>query len=117
SDEDEYVYSYGGFIRKTRDKKYIPAVDVTIHTGSAITNSKAFTVSALQALMNMKINGDNYKLVKAYIETIGIPERAELCSFLEEKFGDGKSQEITPEEIIKIIEDSIEKGENENDRY
>lgn len=117
ADENEYVYSYGGFVRKTREKKYIPAMDITVHTGSAITNSKAFTVSALQALMNMKINSDNYKLVKAYIETIGIPERAELCDYLEEKFGDGKSGEITPAEIIKIIEDSIEKGGNENDRY
>ncbi|MBQ7399099.1 MAG: hypothetical protein IJW06_01380 [Clostridia bacterium] len=115
SGEDEYVYSFGGFLKKTREKKYIPAVDVTVHTGSAISNSKAFTVSALSTLMNMKINEDNYKLVKAYIETIGIPERAELCSYLDEKFGKGEMSEISAEDIMKILEASFEKGEENND--
>ena len=115
SEGEEYVYSYGGFVTKTREKKYIPAMDVTVHTGSAIANSKAFTVSALSTLMNMNINGDNYKLVKAYIETIGIPERAELCAFLDERFGKGDGAEAGFEELKKILEMSIAEGEKNND--
>ncbi len=114
--QDEYVYSYGGFVKKTRERKYIPAVDVTVHTGSAIANSKAFTVSALSTLMNTSINENNYKLVKAYIETIGIPERAKLCEYLDEKFGDGNN--LSPEaidEIKQILENAILEGENDNE--
>ena len=55
----------------------------------------------------MKINADNYKLVKAYVESIGIPERGEICDFLEQKFGEGKDAEITQQEIMKILENSL----------
>jgi hypothetical protein len=113
SDENGKVYTFGGYIGRTRQERYIPAVDVTVHTGSAIANSKAFTVSALTTLIGMKVNEDNYKLVKAYVETIGIPERGEICSYLEEKFGKGKEQEITGEEIMTILEKAMEESENE----
>jgi len=69
------------------DKLCVPEVDVKIHIGDGIANSKAFTVSAIGNLMNMDINADNYKLVKAYIELIGLPMRNEICEYLEEKFG------------------------------
>ncbi len=68
-------------------KLCVPEVDVKIHIGDGIANSKAFTVSAIGNLMNMDINADNYKLVKAYIELIGLPMRNEICEYLEEKFG------------------------------
>lgn len=84
--EDEVVFNFGGFVKKTRQSRYIPSLDVTVHTGSAISNSKAFTVSALTSLMGMNVTEDNYKLVKAYVETIGIPERGEICDYLDEKF-------------------------------
>lgn len=109
--EDELVYSFGGFVRKTREKKYIPELDVTIHTGSAVTNSKAFTISALTTLIGMNITEDNYKLVKAYVESIGIPERGEIAEYLDNKFSKDASAQITAEEIIKIIENSIDEGE------
>lgn len=112
--EDEFVYSFGGFVRKTREKKYIPELDVAIHTSSAVANSKAFTISALTSLIGMNITKDNYKLVKAYVETIGIPERGEICEFLDTKFSDSSMAGVTAEEIIKIIQESIEK-ENENE--
>lgn len=115
ADEDEFVYSFGGFVRKTREQKYIPAMDVIIHTGSAVTNSRAFTISALSDLINMKITADNYKLVKAYVETIGIPERGEIAEFLDEKFSDGEDTDINGEELMKIIENSISEGESAND--
>ena len=94
---------------------YIPAVDVTVYTGSSVANSKAFTVSALSTLMNMKINEDNYKLVRAYIETIGIPESAELCRYLDERYGKGENEVISEEEIMRILERTIGEGEFTND--
>ena len=111
ADDEEFVYSYGGFIKKTREKKYIPELDVTIHTGSAVSNSKAFTVSALTSLISTTITKDNYKLVKAYVETIGIPERGEISEFLERRFGEGEDIPISAENIIDIIENRMEKGE------
>ncbi|MGN1121471.1 MAG: hypothetical protein ACI4RV_03815, partial [Eubacteriales bacterium] len=63
-----------------------PAVDIKIHIGDGLSNSKAFTVSAVSALVGMNINRDNYKLVEAYVELIGLPMRAEICAFLEDKF-------------------------------
>lgn len=113
--DDEIVYRYGGFVKKTRESMYIPSVDITIHTGSAISNSKAFTVSALTSLIGMSINSENYKLVKAYVETIGIPERAEICEYLDEKFGGGDDSQINYESIMKIIENSIIKEESVNE--
>ncbi len=91
---------------------YLPSVDITIHTGSAISNSKAFTVSALTSLIGMKINSENYKLVKAYVETIGIPERSEICDYLDEKFSDNGDGQLNYEELMKIIEDAVQKEEN-----
>ena len=76
----------------------VPAVDVRIHIGDGIANSKAFTVSAMGGLMNMDINADNYKLVKAYIELIGLPMRNEICEYLEKKYG-GAETDIS--EILK----------------
>lgn len=108
---DEFVFRFGGFVKKTRERAYIPALDVTIHTGSPITNSKAFTVSALTSLISMNINSDNYKLVKAYVNAIALPDRAKICEFLEQRFGNGEgAEELTDREIINIIE-SIPPGE------
>ena len=66
----------------------VPNVDVKIHIGDGIANSKAFTVSALNSLIGMNINEDNYMFVKAYVDLIGIPERNEICKYLEDKYGD-----------------------------
>lgn len=116
SEDEQFTYKFGGFTRKTRETKYIPSVDVTIHTGSSIANSKAFTVSALSSLISMNINADNYKLVKAYVENIGIPERAEICEYLDKRFGKDGEKEITAQEIMEIIEKTVTDTEEEYDR-
>lgn len=72
-----------------------PAVDIKIHIGDGLANSKAFTVSAISALVGMDINRDNYKLVEAYVELAGLPMRAEINAFLEQKFSLSASD--TPE--------------------
>lgn len=88
-EDDNFVFNYGGYIRRTREKRYIPSLDIILHLGSGIQNSKAFTVSSLTALLGMNINSDNYMIVKAYLRNIAIPESEEICSFLDSKFGNG----------------------------
>lgn len=104
--KDDIIYRYSDFTKKNKNGTYIPVVDVVIHTGSGMENSKAFTVSALSTLAGLKINADNYKFIKAYIDAIGIPERAEICDFLEARFG---QQNTLP--LIQTSPENESKGE------
>ncbi len=61
---------------------YIPVVDVKIHVGDGLENSKAFTVSAITDLIRTPITKDNYTLVMAFVELIGLPMRKEICDTL-----------------------------------
>lgn len=96
---------------------HIPSLDVKIHVGDGIANSKAFTVSAVSSLMGMHINAENYQLVKAYVDLIDLPMRGEICEHLDEMFG-GKSD---GGELSQTIEDATQKileengGTDEND--
>ena len=69
------------------DAAYVPVVDVRIHVGDGIANSKAFTVQALSELLRVPITADNYRLVQSYAELIDLPIRGELCEQLEKKYG------------------------------
>lgn len=84
--EDEFVYSFGGFVKRTRQTRYIPSLDVCIHVGSTVNNSKAFTVSALSSLMHADINERNYEFIKAYLRAIDIPQAEQMCKYLDEKY-------------------------------
>ncbi len=100
--DDGFVFHYGGYVRGTRENRYIPSLDVTVHLGSALSNSKAFTVSSLATLMNMNITKENYYIAKAYIRTIGIPESEQICDFIDSVYGekDTDLQQILEEEKI-----------------
>ena len=65
---------------------YIPALDVRIHIGEGVENSRSFTVSALSELANMEMTAENYPLVRAYINAVDIPEKAALTAELDKKF-------------------------------
>ena len=56
--------------------------------------------------MNMDINADNYKLVKAYVELIGLPMRNEICEYLEEKYGNAEP------DISEILKGEPDEGKN-----
>lgn len=75
---DEYVDKSSGII---------PALNIRIHLGDGIANSKAFTVSAISSLIGTNITKENYQLVKAYIDLIGIPMRNEICESLDKAYG------------------------------
>ena len=78
-----------GMLTDGRDfcENYTPNIDVKIHIGDGLTNSKAFTVSAINALISTDITKDNYVFVKAYVDLVGLPMRNEICRYLDEKFG------------------------------
>lgn len=105
AENKELVYRFTGFSDKRREDSYIPAVDVIIHTGNGITNSRAFTLSALNTLMSMGITSDNYELVKAYLDEISIPQRAQIKEYLDAKFS--KELEKNEEDSNKAQEISI----------
>lgn len=94
-------YEVESLVEKNGNFKHIPALDVKIHVGDGVENSKAFTLSAISSLINMNINEDNYKLVKAYIELIGLPMRNELCGYLDERYG--ASFDNLPEELKGVL--------------
>ncbi len=76
------------------DCAYIPVVDVKIHVGDGIANSKAFTVQALSDLIKVPVNADNFRLVQSYVELMGLPMRAQICDALERKYAKGESEEM-----------------------
>lgn len=84
-------------------KACVPELDVKIHIGDGIANSKAFTLSAVSSLIQMDINADNYVFVKAYAELAGLPMRAEICDFLDAKYGKADTDDITEGEIFNEI--------------
>ena len=83
---------------------YIPIVDVKIHVGDGIANSKAFTVQALSELIKVPVNADNFRLVQSYVEMIGLPMRAQICDALERKYA-GK-EENAPE-LSQILKEEM----------
>lgn len=72
----EYFAEYG----------YIPEIDVRIHIGEGVENSRSFTISALSELASMEITAENYPLVRAYINALDLPTKAELTEELDRKY-------------------------------
>ena len=85
--DGEVIFRYSDYTKRNRNDEYIPEIDVIIHTGNGVANSRAFTISALNSLISTSITKDNYKLIESYIEAIGIPSRKEIIDFIEERFG------------------------------
>ncbi len=86
--EGDLVYRRADHQRKKTDgAEYFPCVDIRIHVGDGLANSKAFTVSCLASLLNTTITEDNYRIVKGYLELCDIPNRVEICDVLDKKYG------------------------------
>ncbi|MBQ8448052.1 MAG: hypothetical protein IJX27_03860 [Clostridia bacterium] len=71
---------------------YIPKIDVRIHIGEGVENSRSFTASALSELAEMNITAENYPLVRAYINTLDIPAKAEITAELDKRFAENKGE-------------------------
>ena len=78
----QYLAEYG----------YIPTIDVRVHIVEGVESSRSFTASALAELAAMNITGENYPLVRAYINALDIPEKAELTAELDKRFSFNKGE-------------------------
>lgn len=76
-------YSYEGYLGTLG---YVPALDIVVHVGEGVENSRSFTLSALSELSALELAPENYPVVRAYINALGIPERASLIAALDAKF-------------------------------
>jgi hypothetical protein len=110
ADEGSVVYRASDYRKGSGKGGYIPSVDVKIHIGDGLANSKAFSVSAVGSLMSANINEDNYRIVKSYLELIDIPARKEICDALDERFG--KSRGGEGETLARVLSD-IYNGESD----
>ncbi len=116
-DGDEFIYRGQEFRENVGDDVYYPRVDVRIHIGDGLANSKAFSVSALSSLISTPINENNYRIVKSYLELVDLPMRKEISDMLDERFagngGDGKKGE--KEELDAIIDELLGEKGNEDE--
>jgi hypothetical protein len=78
----EYFAEYG----------YIPKIDVRVRVGEGVESSRSFTVSALSELASMNVTDENYPMVRAYLNALDIPEKAELVAELDAKFANTKGE-------------------------
>ncbi len=69
---------------------YLPTLDICVHIGEGINHSRSLTLAALEKLCEMSIDADNYPMVRAYLNTLGIPERAALIAEYDQKFKNGE---------------------------
>ncbi len=76
-------YSYEGYLGTLG---YVPSLDIAVHVGEGVENSRSFTLSALSELVGCELAPENYPVVRAYINALGIPERASLITALDKKF-------------------------------
>ena len=111
ADDEDTVYTAGDYRRTDGDKTYIPRVDVRIHIGDGLANSKAFTVSAVSSLISTPITAENYRIVKSYLELIDLPMRQEINDMLDERFG-STDTETSLSELFEDIAESTEETED-----
>jgi len=104
ADEDDIIYRASDYRVYSDGASYIPALDVKVHIGDGLANSRAFTVSALSSLISTPINADNYKIVKSYLEIIDIPMRQDICDALDERFGDEGNGEVLSEGLMSLFD-------------
>lgn len=86
ADEDNIVYRASDYKKKRGAESYIPGVDIKIHIGDGLANSKAFTISAVSSLISTPITAENYRIVKSYLELIDLPMRQEICESIDARF-------------------------------
>ena len=75
--------------------EYWPKVDVTVTAGDGVRQGKQATLQTLQALCAATVTPENWKLYKAMLELIDIPQKQEIVGEWERKFGSTVPPEVT----------------------
>lgn len=113
ADEEDTIYVASDFKRADGDRTYIPRVDIRIHIGDGLANSKAFTVSAVSSLISTPITAENYRIVKSYLELIDLPMRQEISDMLDERFEKDTADTTLTELLTDLARDSEIPAESE----
>lgn len=87
-------------------EEYYPTVDVTINVGDGLKNSKAFTTLSVKEILGIPITPENYKIVQAYIDLTGIPQRQELKRFVDEVIN-GKIKQMAQELANQMMQQQM----------
>lgn len=74
--------------------RYWPMVDVTVNAGDGVLRSKAATLQALQNLVGVQVTEQNYKIMKAVLELLDIPQKQEITQEWENRFAPAVPQEL-----------------------
>ena len=78
---------------------YWPKVDVTVQAGDGVQKGKQATMQALQTLAGASVTADNWKLYKAMLEILDIPQKQEIVEEWEQRFGSS-----VPPEVVQALE-------------
>ena len=65
---------------------YYPRVDVTVSAGDRLAKSPAATVETLERLAATQVTADNWRLLAAELEYLGLPQRQEIVARWREQF-------------------------------
>ena len=58
--------------------KYWPRIDVTVNVDNGVAKGKQATLAALDKIAAMGVNAENWKLVLAMVDILGIPQKKQL---------------------------------------
>jgi hypothetical protein len=78
---------------------YYPRVDVTVDAGDGVIKGKQATLQALEALAQMQVSQQNYKLLLAELDILDIPMKKEIKELWEAMF-----TPKVPPEVTKALE-------------
>ena len=60
------------------EQEYWPRVDVTVTAGDGVIKGKQATLRVLEAIAQMNITADNWKIIAAELEILDIPQKKEI---------------------------------------
>ena len=60
------------------EQEYWPRVDVTVTAGDGVIKGKQATLRVLEAIAQMNITADNWKIIAAELELLDIPQKKEI---------------------------------------
>lgn len=81
--------------------QYWPKVDVTVNVDDGVIKGKQATLSALDKVAAMGVNADNWKLVVAMLDILGVPQR----KMLEEEWKARFEPAVSPEMQQALAQD------------
>ena len=92
--------------------KYWPRVDVTVSVDDGVAKGKQATLAALDKIVAMGVNADNWKLVLAMVDILGIPQKKQLEEEWKSRFEPAVSPQLQQAlannpQLLQMVEQMI----------